>query len=156
MIYIHYWLLYFKNDNCQCTTASQRLTFNSFSLFYIFFISSFSFLLSHFKLSCKKKRWDFNRLQGLGVESSPSYFFSGYRTAVYWLLTWNLAHILSNLKTFKEAIKAFWIRRNNCWGHHISAFSAGNLAFTCFCYIANFSSIFSLLFGFLWVSMSFL
>ena len=42
------------------------------------------------------------------------------------------------------------------WSHHISAFSAGNLAFTCFCLIAIFSSIFSLLFGFLSVSMSFL
>ena len=26
-----------------------------------------------------------------------------------YLLTWNLAHILSNLKTFLEAIKAFWM-----------------------------------------------
>ena len=31
--------------------------------------------------------------------------------------------------------------------------SAGNLAFTCFCKIANINSIFSLLFGFLWVSI---
>ena len=51
-----------------------------------------------------------------------------------YLLTWNLAHILSNLKTFKKAIKTFWIWRDIFnWSHYISAFSAGNLAFTCFC-----------------------
>ena len=36
MIYIHYWLLFFKNDNFKYTTASQRLTFNSLSWFHIF------------------------------------------------------------------------------------------------------------------------
>ena len=34
-IYIHYWLLFLKNDNFKYTTASQRLTFNSFSLFFL-------------------------------------------------------------------------------------------------------------------------
>ena len=38
----------------------------------------------------------------------------------------------------------------------MSEFSAGILAFTCFCQIANFSSIFSFLFGFLQVLMTFL
>ena len=42
MIYVHYWLLFFKNDNFKHTTTTQRRTFNSFSLFYFFFISSFS------------------------------------------------------------------------------------------------------------------
>ena len=51
-----------------------------------------------------------------------------------YLLTWNLAHILSNLKTFKGAIKTFWIWRDTFyWSHHVSSFLAGNLAFTCFC-----------------------
>ena len=44
------------------------------------------------------------------------------------LLTWNLTHIPSNLKTFKEAIKLFCIWRDIFyWSHHISAFSAGSL-----------------------------
>ena len=38
MIYIHYWLLSFKNDNFNYIAASQRLTFNSFS-FFTFFLS---------------------------------------------------------------------------------------------------------------------
>ena len=63
----------------------------------------------------------------------------------YWL-TWNLTQLLSNLKTFKNTKKIFWIQPNIFyWHHHISAFSAENLAFTCFCWIANFISIFSLL-----------
>ena len=49
----------------------------------------------------------------------------------YWS-TWNLAHILSNKKSL-------WIRHDIFyWGHHIPTFSAGNLAFSCFCWIANF------------------
>ena len=55
MIYIHYWLLVFKNDNFKDTATWQRSSINSFSLFYIFTISSFSFSLSLFKLSCTKK-----------------------------------------------------------------------------------------------------
>ena len=52
-----------------------------------------------------------------------------------YLLTWNLTHILSNLKSFKEAINTFCISGDIFyWRHHISAFSAGNLPFTCFCY----------------------
>ena len=38
-----------------------------------------------------------------------------------YLLTWNLAHILSNLKAFKEGKKP------------ISVISVGDLTFTCFC-----------------------
>ena len=41
MIYIHYGLLFFKNDNFKYTTSSQRFTFNSFLLFDIFFYHSF-------------------------------------------------------------------------------------------------------------------
>ena len=45
-----------------------------------------------------------------------------------YLLTWNLAHILSNLKSFKEAIKTFWMWPDIFyWSHDISTFSAGNL-----------------------------
>ena len=36
MIYMHYLLLFFKNDNFKYIAASQRLAFNSFSLFHIF------------------------------------------------------------------------------------------------------------------------
>ena len=51
-----------------------------------------------------------------------------------YLLTWNLAHILSNLKTFQKAIKTFWMWRDIFhWSHHISGFSAKILPFTCFC-----------------------
>ena len=60
MIYIYYWLIFFENDNIKYTTTSQRRSFNSFSLFYIFFISSFSFLLSLFKLSCTTKHYVYN------------------------------------------------------------------------------------------------
>ena len=71
------------------------------------------------------------------------------------LLTGNLAHVLSNLKTFKELIKTFWMWRDIFyWSHHISAILAGNFSSNCFCSITNFSCIFSLLFGFLRVSMS--
>ena len=35
VVYICYWLLFFKNDNLKCTAICQRC-FNSFSLFYIF------------------------------------------------------------------------------------------------------------------------
>ena len=56
MIYIHYLLLFFKNDNFKYTTASHRLTFNFFLLSHIFFfVSSLSFLLSLFKLLCTNK-----------------------------------------------------------------------------------------------------
>ena len=49
-----YWLLVFKNDNLKYKATSQREASNPFPLFYIFF-SSFSFLLSLFKISCAKK-----------------------------------------------------------------------------------------------------
>ena len=48
MIYIHYWLLFFKNGNFKYTTVSQRLTFISFSLFHIFLSNSF---LSYYRFS---------------------------------------------------------------------------------------------------------
>ena len=54
------WLLFFKNNNFKYTTTSRRRYFNSFSLLYIFFISSFSFLLSIFKLLCTKKHNVYN------------------------------------------------------------------------------------------------
>ena len=57
MIYIHYWLLFFKNDNFECTIF-QRIYF--LSRCFTFFISSFSFLLSLFKLSCTKKHHIYN------------------------------------------------------------------------------------------------
>ena len=58
-IYIHYWLLFFKNDYFRYTTTSQRRSFNSVSQFWVFF-SLFSFLLSLFKPSCIKKRHIYN------------------------------------------------------------------------------------------------
>ena len=55
-LYIYYWLIdqYPNNDNLKYTAIPQR-SFNSFSLFYIFFLSSFSFWSSLFKLSFTKK-----------------------------------------------------------------------------------------------------
>ena len=175
MIYIHYWLLFSKNDNFKYPTASQRLTFNSFSLFYIFFISSFSFLLSLFKLSCTKKHHVYNLYRisyslsfwylmyyivleicigGHFLEDCFNCYLQQIKSVVaneslipynlikrapyfFWvencyLLTWNLAHILSNLKTFKEAINAFWMWREIFYWSHILAFSADSLPFTCF------------------------
>ena len=60
MIYIHYWLLFLMNDNFKYTATCQKLIFNFLSLFYTFFISSFSFLLSLFKLSFTKKNHVYN------------------------------------------------------------------------------------------------
>ena len=48
--------------------------------------------------------WPCSRLQRVGVKLSKSNFFW---IGNYYLLTWNLAHLLSNLKTFKKAIKTF-------------------------------------------------
>ena len=57
MIYIHYWLLFFTNDNFKYPITSQRVTFNSVLLFYIF---SVSFLLCLFKVSCTKNHHVYN------------------------------------------------------------------------------------------------
>ena len=54
---IHY--IFFKNNNLKCTAISKRRYFDRFSLFYIFF-SLLPFLLSLFRLSCKKKRHVYN------------------------------------------------------------------------------------------------
>ena len=84
--------------------------------------------------------WSHNRLRRVGVKLALSYLF--WIENCY-LVTWNLANILMNLKSFTKAIRTFWICRDIFfWNHHISAFSTGNLAFTCFCCIANYSSIF--------------
>ena len=53
MIYIYSWLLYVKNDKFKHTTTSQRLAFN-------YFILTFSFSLSIFKLSHTKKHQVYN------------------------------------------------------------------------------------------------
>ena len=55
IIYIHYLLLFFKNDNLKYTTASQRLTFNSFLLFHIFYLFVF-FLIISFQNSYAQKK----------------------------------------------------------------------------------------------------
>ena len=55
MVYPFYWLLFFKNNNLKHTAISQRILFNYFCLFLHFFLSSFTFLSSLFKLSCTKK-----------------------------------------------------------------------------------------------------
>ena len=170
MIYIHYWLLFFKNDNFKYTTASQRLTFNYLSLFHIFFISSF--FLSYYIFSNSYPQRNITSvvytayhsesfccvmyyivseicIGGHFLEDCFYCYSQQIKSAVanesliphnlmkkapyfFWvencyLLTWNLAHILSNLKT----IKTFSMWRD--WSHHISAFSAGKLSFTCFC-----------------------
>ena len=90
--------------------------------------------------------WPCNRLQRVGVKLSKSHFFW---IGNYYLLTWSLAHLLSNLKTFKKAIKTWIWRKMLYWSHHILTFSTGNLVLSCFCWIESFSYIFSLLFVFL-------
>ena len=56
MIYIDYWLLFFKNDNFKYTTTSQKISFNSFSFFYIFLFHRFLF----YYLSCAEKHHVYN------------------------------------------------------------------------------------------------
>ena len=90
--------------------------------------------------------WKGNRLQGMGVKLSPSYIFLDRELP---FIDLKLAHILSNWKTLKEAVKSFWLWRDIFgWSHHIPAALTGNFAFPCFCWIVNFSSFFSVLFGF--------
>ena len=55
---IYYWLLFFENDNFKYATTS-RLTYNSFSLFHIFYLIMFLFIIL-FKLSCNKKYHVYN------------------------------------------------------------------------------------------------
>ena len=52
MIHRHYGLLFFKNDNFKYRTTSQGRSFNSVSLFHIFYLVFFQ--LSLFKLLCTK------------------------------------------------------------------------------------------------------
>ena len=59
------------------------------------------------------------------IKKAPCFFW----VENCYLLTWNLVHIFSNLKTFKEAIFSMW-REILYWSQHISPFSAGNLTFT--------------------------
>ena len=61
---------------------------------------------------------------------------TSFSTKNCYLLNWNLAHMLSNLKTFWIWCDTFY------WSHHILGFSARKVSFTIF------SSIFSLLLAF--------
>ena len=54
MIYIYYWLLFFKKDNFKFTTVSQRLTFHSFSLFHVFYLIVFFLIISFHTLMHKE------------------------------------------------------------------------------------------------------
>ena len=133
------------------TKGSQRLTFNSFSLFQIFFIvyfESFCYAMysivpeicigGHFLEDCfycysqqiKPAAANESLINYNLIKRTPYFFW----VENWYLLTWNLAHMLSNLKTFKEAIKTSWMWHDILyWSHHISASSASNLPFTCFC-----------------------
>ena len=55
MVHIYSWVLVFKSFSLKCTATSQRRSFNSFSLFYIFFSHRLFFLLFLFKVSYTKK-----------------------------------------------------------------------------------------------------
>ena len=59
LVSIYYRQLIMKNGNLKCAAISQR-SFNSFWLFYSFFLPSLLFLLSLFKLSCTKKHDVYN------------------------------------------------------------------------------------------------
>ena len=54
MIYIHYKILFSKNDNFKYTRTPQRVTFNSFSLFHIFLFVIF-FLVIFFQTLMHKE-----------------------------------------------------------------------------------------------------
>ena len=80
------------------------------------------FPLTYFHLVTVNGGWEWNY-------SHHTFFY----TENCYLLTWNLSHILRNLKIFKKEKKNFWIWRNIFyWSYHILTFSAGNLTFTCF------------------------
>ena len=100
----------------------------------------------YFELIIAYRKWEWNY---------PHHIFFWIENC--YLLTCSWAHILSNLKYFQRSNENILMWRHiSCWSDHISAFPEGNLAFTCFCSIPDFSSTFSLLFGFLRVSKSFL
>ena len=162
IIYICYWLLFSKNNNFKYTRASQRLTFNSFWLFYIVlshrFLSYGLFSNSHAQRNIVfiiyityRILWEFALVYylvseicigGHSLEECFCCYFQQIKSAVdnesliLYNLIKNLAHILNNLKTFKEAIMwHLWICEYDVifyWSHHMSVFSAGNLDFTCF------------------------
>ena len=148
LIYIHYWLLFLKYDNFKYTTTSQRLTFNSFLLFHIYYLviffltisfqtlmhkeishlSSISHILyfesfcyvmyyivpeictvGHFSEDCFycysqqiKSAVANESLIAYNLKKRAPYFFW---VENWYLLTWNLAQMLSNLKTFKGPMK---------------------------------------------------
>ena len=56
-IYIHYWLLFFRNDNSKSLNTKQHLKEESFSFSLLFSLIVLSFL---FKLSCTKKHHVYN------------------------------------------------------------------------------------------------
>ena len=151
LIYIHYWLLFFlKYDNFKYTTASQRLTFNSFLLFRIYYLVIFFLTISfqtlmhkeisrlssishilYFESFCYVMYYIVPEIctvghfsedcfycysqqikSGVANESLIAYNLKKRAPYFFWvenwyLLTWNLAHMLSNLKAFKGPIKTF-------------------------------------------------
>ena len=83
MVYLCYWLIVFKNDNLKYRATSPRRSCKSFLLFYIFFLSSFSFLISFFKLSYKKKH-NFFSLYRISYTLSFRYVLS-YVVSEIWI-----------------------------------------------------------------------
>ena len=46
VLYIHYLLLFFNNDNLKCTATCQRKSFNCFPLLYILSLVVFFFIIT--------------------------------------------------------------------------------------------------------------
>ena len=65
-IYIHYWLLFFKNDNFKYRPTSQRRSFNSFSLFYILFYLIVFFFIFSCRILIHKETSNFQSILHIG------------------------------------------------------------------------------------------
>ena len=83
MIYIHYWLPFFKNDNFKYIKTSQKVTFNFSSLFYNFLSHHFfSYYLFFFSNSHAQR-------------NITSIIYIVYR--ILWFLLCNVLHSVGNM-----------------------------------------------------------
>ena len=84
--------------------------------------------------------WSRNSRRGVGVKLPPS-FFSLDKELPF--IDLKLDTHTKQLKIFQKSKRNFWIWHDTFnWSHHISAFSAGNLTSTYFCYFATLALFF--------------
>ena len=113
MIYQHYWQLFFKNDNFQYTAISQRLTL-ILSRYCTFFISSFSFLLSLFKLSCTKKPHVYNlchisyTLSSCYVHSARNCIGGRFLKDCFYCYSQQIIYAVTNISLIPHNIIKWW------------------------------------------------